>query len=112
MWDKESCTHQETHSFPPASLRGSNPTQTPSPAAFQLLPWLYPTAVEEFLCSAAISPHIPVLPSPTPALVGTGEQGGVPGTPNPQQEHLRNALCRVQVKMLPFPSIINEYFES
>lgn len=63
MWDKGSCSHQDTHSFPPTSPRGSNPTQTPSPAAFQLLPQPYSTAVQEFLCSATISPHIPV-PSP------------------------------------------------
>lgn len=113
MRDKESCSHQETLSFPPTSPRGSNPTQTPSPAALQLLPWLYPTAVEEFLCSAAISPHIPFpspLLHPNPSQLHTGpgqESRRIPRTPNPRHERPVNALCRLQAKRTAFPFLIH-----
>lgn len=50
--------------LPSYKSKGLKSNPPAPPAALQLLPWLYSTAMEEFLCSAAISPHIS-FPSPS-----------------------------------------------
>lgn len=50
-------------------------------------------------------------PAPHHPFLGQ-ESRGVPGTPNPCDQRLVNALCRVQVKRMAFPFLINRLFES
>lgn len=118
-WDKESCSHQETRCFPPTSPRGSNPTHPHLQLHFScclgstLQLWRNSFAVLQSALTSHFPAHrcTPALPSSTPPLPGAEEQGG-PRNTNPRDQRLVNALCRVQVKRMAFPFLINRLFGS